>query len=294
METLAVSIDPFFVLFMKKTMEKIKLIIPRQPFMVMTTDRYLKKAIYMYGISHFFQMEILENVESIPMYIPDCCIDLMFYCSKDKKHMGAEIIGSRLKPESIPIRAGYCYFGVRFMPGFVPPMFTPKMAQLFGNIIELPEVIYKDFRQSEIFGKDKFEDRINVFLKHYIPGFNEGRAKEGADRLVEYIVDKNISTGGTVLLKTLAEETGYSERYINRTFKESMGISPKKFARIIRFQSAIQGFEAGLNPTEIAYQLNYYDCAHMVKEFKEMCGMRPSELKALLMESSFYEKLTVL
>ena len=69
-------------------------------------------------------------------------------------------------------------------------------------------------------------------------------------------------------LSALAEETGYSERYINRTFKESMGISPKKFARIIRFQSAIQGFEAGLNPTEIAYQLNYYDFARMVKEKK--------------------------
>ena len=274
-------------------MEKNSVLIPRQPFLVMTTDRYLKKTFYKYGVSHFYQMEVAEN-KSLAVHIPDCCVDIMFYCNKSNNDRGADIVGSRLKPLSIPMRAGYSYFGIRFMPGFVPPMLHIRMADVFDQTISLKDEMQKNCWCDEILEKCVFEERIDVFWEHYLPKYKSRKVPSGKERLVEYVVDKNISSKWTVLLKNLAEETKYSERYINRIFKESIGITPKKFARIIRFQNAIQDFEAGMNPTEISYQLNYYDCAHMVKEFREMCGMSPSELKSRLDNVDFYNKLVVL
>ncbi len=62
-------------------------------------------------------------------------------------------------------------------------------------------------------------------------------------------------------------------------FKENVGLTPKGFLKIIRFQKAIQEIEAckKINWSGIAYETGYYDQAHFINDFKNFSGFTPQQ-----------------
>ena len=80
-------------------------------------------------------------------------------------------------------------------------------------------------------------------------------------------------------LKDIQTEMKISERSLERIMKSYVGISPKAFSRIIRFQSGLQSlrhkdFE---KLTDLAYKEEYFDQSHYIREFKTFTGMKPSQ-----------------
>lgn len=79
---------------------------------------------------------------------------------------------------------------------------------------------------------------------------------------------------------TVAAALGVSERHLRRVFTEAMGVGPKEFARLIRFQRAISAAHAGEreNWASIAAAAGYYDQAHLIGEFHSLAGVTPRAL----------------
>ena len=74
--------------------------------------------------------------------------------------------------------------------------------------------------------------------------------------------------------------TGYSTRYINSCFKKHVGIAPKLFLRIVRFQrcfSTLRRQTHHLNFADLALEAGYYDQAHFINEFKEFSLYTPAQ-----------------
>jgi AraC-like DNA-binding protein len=65
-----------------------------------------------------------------------------------------------------------------------------------------------------------------------------------------------------------------------RRFVQQMGVSPKLFLRINRFHKAFQMKEQNsqLDWLSIAYDLDYSDYQHLVKDFKQFSGSTPNTL----------------
>ena len=78
----------------------------------------------------------------------------------------------------------------------------------------------------------------------------------------------------------VAAELGVSERHLRRVFRETVGVSPKAFARIARFQRALgaarEDGRAGW--ASIAAAAGYYDQAHLIAEFRAIAGVTPRVL----------------
>ena len=77
---------------------------------------------------------------------------------------------------------------------------------------------------------------------------------------------------------TLATWTGVSRRHLERRFQEVVGLSPKRFARITRFQHALRIFEQGASGhrgVATAAACGYADQAHFIREFSELAGCSP-------------------
>jgi AraC-like DNA-binding protein len=78
----------------------------------------------------------------------------------------------------------------------------------------------------------------------------------------------------------VAAELGVSERHLRRVFRETVGVSPKAFARIARFHRALgagrQDARAGW--ASIAAAAGYYDQAHLIAEFRAIAGVTPRVL----------------
>ena len=87
-------------------------------------------------------------------------------------------------------------------------------------------------------------------------------------------------TSGSGSVYAVAAELGVSERHLRRVFRETVGVSPKAFARIARFHRALgaarEDGRAGW--AGIAAAAGYYDQAHLIAEFRAIAGVTPRVL----------------
>jgi AraC-like DNA-binding protein len=102
-------------------------------------------------------------------------------------------------------------------------------------------------------------------------------------RTFSTIIDMVYRCGGQVSVEELSLACHVSNRTMERLFKEHVGIPPKEFMRIVRFQEVLKRLrQAGKVSEEsllrVAFELGYYDHAHLTNEFKKYAGILPSEL----------------
>jgi AraC-like DNA-binding protein len=73
---------------------------------------------------------------------------------------------------------------------------------------------------------------------------------------------------------------GVSPRQLERRFKTRVGMSPKHFARIRRFQRVFHAMEGDGRWVDVAAACGYYDQAHLIRDFRAFAGEAPSHLLA--------------
>jgi AraC-like DNA-binding protein len=80
-----------------------------------------------------------------------------------------------------------------------------------------------------------------------------------------------------VELKQVQTDLNIGERSLERLFKTHIGITPKLYSRICRFQTTLHTLNqsAAASLTEIAYLENYFDQSHFIREFKTFAGTTP-------------------
>jgi AraC-like DNA-binding protein len=104
----------------------------------------------------------------------------------------------------------------------------------------------------------------------------------GSNRLVLEAAERLTSAGVNIV----ATDLGVSERHLRRVFREAVGVSPKEFARLVRFNRALRAAheDDGESWASIAAAAGYYDQAHLIGEFHSISGVTPrallSELRA--------------
>ncbi len=79
-------------------------------------------------------------------------------------------------------------------------------------------------------------------------------------------------------LDGVAEALGISARQLERRFKRQVGIGPKLFCRIQRFQRVFREIESGGNWVQAALACGYYDQAHLVRDMRQFSGETPTAL----------------
>jgi AraC-like DNA-binding protein len=98
------------------------------------------------------------------------------------------------------------------------------------------------------------------------------------DTRVRHVVDTIQRTRGRISVEDLARRVGLTRRHLERRFKSTVGVSPKRLARIARFQHALQILTRADVPQRGAYtaaECGYADQAHFVRECRELCGHAP-------------------
>ncbi len=85
---------------------------------------------------------------------------------------------------------------------------------------------------------------------------------------------------GAVSIGALARDAGVSRRHLASLFRAEIGATPKTMARILRFENArtLARIVPRLGWADLACEAGYADQAHLVREFRELSGLAPSEL----------------
>ena len=85
---------------------------------------------------------------------------------------------------------------------------------------------------------------------------------------------------GRLTVERLAGAAGVSRQHLTRSFREAVGVTPKLFARLARFQAglAYAGCGANVDWAQAALELGYADQSHMIAEFREFSSLTPETL----------------
>ena len=93
-----------------------------------------------------------------------------------------------------------------------------------------------------------------------------------------------VDSGGLVTIRSLVEETGWSQKHLIGEFREHIGLAPKMFARVMRFGQAVNRLRRRdhASLTELALDCGYYDQSHFDRDFRAFAGVTPTELLSTL------------
>jgi len=276
--------------------QKNRIVCPKQPYFVMATSRYYKAVVMEYGISHFysFQNDLSEN--SV-IAVPDGSIDILFCC--DEKEPYATICGTVLHPKIVRNKKHY-FFGVRFLPGQSFKFKNITMKDFVENEIPLLEVINDKALFEKITSSRDFNYQIQTFMTQYLKFYVNSQASDKFADLKKYMLKKINDSAGQIKIKELADESGYSVRYINRVFSEEFGLPPKLFCKLMRFQYLLSNLNDldkdifDTNLAELAIELGYYDQSHMIKDFFELTNTTPGKYIHSLKEKEYKQRLIVI
>lgn len=96
------------------------------------------------------------------------------------------------------------------------------------------------------------------------------------NRLAKYLFARH----GAVSIPKLGQQGALSLRHLERLFRTDVGLSPKVFARIARFQAAVDAKLANPARTwlDIAHSFGYYDQMHMVHDFERLGRNTPTQV----------------
>ncbi len=81
----------------------------------------------------------------------------------------------------------------------------------------------------------------------------------------------------TLQMDSLAEKVGASSRQLCRSFNATFGVSPKRFARLARFQKILAERQSGRSWAQVAHACGLTDQAHLVREFRDIVGESPTD-----------------
>ncbi len=74
------------------------------------------------------------------------------------------------------------------------------------------------------------------------------------------------------------DETGWSRRHVTERFRHQLGLPPKAYARLLRFEHATT-LLASPDPrntlADVAVDAGYYDQSHLTRDFVALAGMTP-------------------
>jgi AraC-like DNA-binding protein len=168
-------------------------------------------------------------------------------------------------------------FCVLFQPTGLQRLFSLPGAEIVNEHYEADSVLDSRLAlvRTELGEAKSFAQRVKIadrFFSRLIPRLDEQRGLEAVVRMM-------MAKQGCVRVPALANAIGLVFRQFERLFTSHLGISPKAYTRILRFEAAIYKKSAsGLNWTTIAHELGYYDQMHMIHDFQSLSGENPKQL----------------
>jgi AraC-like DNA-binding protein len=166
-------------------------------------------------------------------------------------------------------------FGIRLYPYALQPLFGVASFELINDVHHLNSMIHRDLVDQVSEGKNSIEriEKVCAYLtKKLTP----------TPTLIEKVIHRLMESQGQATITELQNLTGLSERQFERKFKSAIGFTPKHYSRIVRFQHAKKKFATQLSFADLAYECNYADQSHFIREFKEFSGMSVTEYHNLV------------
>lgn len=221
--------------------------------------------------------------------VPDGCIEMTFNFGEKIKRYTSEndfilnpnamVMGQRTKSYYILPVGNVDTFAICFYPiGFVNFVDTPlkELVDKETPISELFEQEEANELEQQMIQANDTQQRIDIIESFLQKKLNE---KNTISTIVKSTVDTLLKTNGSTPINALLKDNISKRRQLERYFRKQIGISPKQLGKAIRLQATLNLMlnKKSETLTDIAYESEYFDQNHFIKDFKDFIGITPKE-----------------
>jgi AraC-like DNA-binding protein len=199
---------------------------------------------------------------------PDGCVDIVYdRCSHTLRAIGAMTIQQRFDYSN-----GVFIAGVRFRPGMAGSFLGVRPVELTDGSTALEDLWSRRARelQRQLGDADSIQDAVEILLGA-LP------VPEAHPTPTQRAIEALAAANGSADLEAAARQANLSERQFRRRCLEESGLTPKHLCRVLRFRHACRmaGQVDRVNWSEIALEAEYFDQAHLIRDFRQFTGHTP-------------------
>ncbi|HVQ37135.1 MAG TPA: DUF6597 domain-containing transcriptional factor [Pyrinomonadaceae bacterium] len=251
---------------------------------------------------HFPQPPLSQFVENIWLVegfvadysrekiLPDGAIELIFDLDPTPKNIFADeasenfrtvskawVSGERTRYIVIGAARNQSMIGIRFRPGGAYPFFGFPISELTESVTELDLIwgsLVDEIRTQLL----ELESRDERLLKLESILLRLAKRSLEANRLVTFAIHQLQHSPQFLAIRDLANTIGITQKHLISQFERVVGLRPKSFARVCKFQKVVNLIEEQkqVEWAAIASDCGYYDQAHFIHEFQAFSGLNPS------------------
>src|SRR5258708_5509207 len=199
------------------------------------------------------------------VFYPDGCVEVVFHIGLDfyrdeEKECWAKVIGQITRPLTMSAKGKGRSFGIWFWPHTFSLFSDFSVNELNDKAIALGNIFSQSF--IDFVKNSMYENNIESLVRETNSCLSKklrvpsNLIKERITaHAVQYIVNEKANSN----LDKLVTDSNISNRYLQKVFLERIGVSPKFFIRITRFQHALQHLTKCrmVSLTDLAYQVGY-------------------------------------
>lgn len=191
---------------------------------------------------------------------------------------GAVLVGAYSHYTVIDSREQRAVIGASFHPGGAWPFFDPAADELHNTHVSLQDLwgpsgaALRERMLAAPTPQAKLRLLAAQLLEHALRPLERRRE-------IEFALHSLTAAPAEHTIARLSEEVGLSARRFTRLFSLQVGLTPKLYARIKRFERVVRQLNTGpLDWTELAQDLGYFDQSHLIRDCRAMSGFSPTEL----------------
>lgn len=251
--------------------------IPRYPL-----NQFIELMIYYEGVQHAHSIdrfmpngdtEILIDFHDRPQYIYDNdSLKEIQACH----HVWAS--GFRTEPITIPSGNGAAMMVISFKKGKAAPFFPFPMNEIADSVVDADLVWGADFadlRETLLATADinaRFT-RVEDFL------IRKFHARLELNPCVAFAIEAMTERPDAISISRMNASIGYSQKHFTDMFRKQVGVTPKAYLKIMRFQKAVRAIDAAsaTDWAAISQDCGFYDQAHFIHDFKRFSGFTPAK-----------------
>lgn len=164
--------------------------------------------------------------------------------------------------------------GIKWQPAALSVLFGLDMSTITNKIVELPNdmiSLFKPFMTEN--GISIPENPLTILDSYLADEFKNRECNTLSNNAIDTIIERK----GLITINELITLLSCSERQLERSFKNAVGLSPKFYCRVIRLGRIFELMQEGNKDWgDLVYHSGFYDQPHFIKNFKEFTGEDPS------------------
>lgn len=242
-------------------------------------------------IESFIYYRDYNPVHSVDRFLPDGNVNIVIDLTDYPKYIydnetlkeiqscrNVWFSGIRNNYITIPSGRDSEMFVINFHKGKAYPFVQMPLNELTDSVVDGDLVLTNEIMELRemILEADLITQKFST-VENFL--FKKFQNKLILNPFIEFAVNKIIEAPNQMSIEQISNKVGYSQKHLIKLFKDNVGVTPKGFLKIIRFQKAINEIAVTKKAdwASIALESGYYDQAHFINDFKSFSGFTPKE-----------------